>query len=950
MSVSIAKVSASKAKDYYYEKDPLFNENGQGENLEWFGNQAQMLGLEGAISKEEFSNILEGKSPDGVTQLREGKAATGQEVAAYDMVFAPPKSVSILAIGGERDQGLIEAHNSAVNKALEYAEKHFSNTRSYEANENGDTVRATTTQGNLLVAKANHSVARSENGDIPDPHLHTHAIIVNQVYDKESDTYKALSAKEMFNAQKLMDDIYKSELAKGIVELGYQLESKKHGFDIKMEQSVIDTFSSRHNAIQETAAEMGATTYKEVQHIQHSLKSEKKEYSKEDILGSIDKKMEILGTSIESIRDAAKAPMQFDFKNENEVLEKAMTLLSANESVASQRALLSTASKLSAGQFTYEELQTQLDTVKKIGQTQNEQLKSLGKNEDGEKVFTNLETYKIEKENDQMLQKMSEKQNSAVMTEKQALAGLEDFEKKNFKLSEGQKEAALSILSSGNQAEAIQGFAGSGKTTMLQAINHALEQQNNTTNVTILAPTNKAVIGAVEESKLTSGKSFAGQTTASFVMKNDNTTKGLIIVDESSMLSAKDMNSILKNARETKSKVIFMGDTAQLKSISAGNAFENAQKTLKTSELKEIIRQQDPSEMLIAHNARNKHTLHKTFAELERSGKMIEIKSEDARIEATATAAVQRETLVGEKNGKAFSKEVTYKDNVALSSTNDENKKINAAIRDKLHSSGEINKNDFIRATVRVNQNMSAQTQMLGDSFKKGQTVSTFGDVKGMAKGVDYEIMQINRTKNTLTLKAEDGKFSSVKLSAAAGQLSVSTKEEAEFSKGDMVVITNTDKKAGIVNSERGIVTDIDKKSGSITVDFGNDDKRNIDLSGGKTGISHGYSMTAHKSQGISADRIQIHVNTSKAGTDLNTFHVEATRQKLKSEVFTDNIDSLKKQASVEQIKTSIAGIEKDESSFEKIEKSSKQNSTEKSDDHSEVKQAPKQQEIEISR
>lgn len=950
MSVSIAKVSASKAKDYYYEKDPLFNENGESENLEWFGNQAQMLGLEGTISKEEFSNILEGKSPDGVTQLREGKATTGQEVAAYDMVFAPPKSVSIMAIGGEGDKGLIEAHNSAVNKALEYAEKHFSNTRSYETNENGDTVRATTTQGNLLVAKANHSVARSENGDIPDPHLHTHAIIVNQVYDKESDTYKALSAKEMFNAQKLMDDIYKSELAKGIVELGYQLESKKHGFDIKMEQSVIDTFSSRHNAIQETAAEMGATTYKEVQHIQHSLKSEKKEYSKDDILGSIDKKMEALGTSIELVQDAAKAPMKFDFKNENEVLEKAMALLSTNESVATQRALLSTASKLSAGQFTYEELQTQLDTVKKIGQTHNEQLKSLGKNEDGEKVFTNLETYKIEKENDQMLQKMSEKQNSAVMTDKQALAGLEDFEKKNFKLSDGQKEAALSILSSDNQAEAIQGFAGSGKTTMLQAVNHALEQQNNATNVTILAPTNKAVIGAVEESKVSSGKSFAGQTTASFVMKNDNATMGLIIVDESSMLSAKDMNSILKNARETKSTVIFMGDTAQLKSISAGNAFEHAQKILKTSELKEVVRQQNDSEKAIAHNARNKHTLHKTFAELERSGKMKEIKSEDARIEAIATAAVKRETLVGEKNGKAFSKEVTYKDNVVLSSTNEENKKINAAIREKLHASGEINKNDFVRATVRVNQNMSAQNQMLADSFEIGQTVSTFGDVRGMAKGVDYEIVQINRTKNSLTLRTEDGKFSSVKLSAAAGQLSVSTKEEAEFSKGDMVVMTNTDKKAGILNSERGIVTDIDKKNGSITVDFGNDDKRNINLSGGKTGISHGYSMTAHKSQGISVDRVQINVNTSKSGTDLNTFHVEASRQKLKSEVFTDNIDSLKKQASVEQIKTSVAGIEKDDTSFEKIEKSNEQNSTEKSDDQSEVKQAPKQQEIELSR
>jgi ATP-dependent exoDNAse (exonuclease V) alpha subunit len=290
---------------------------------------------------------------------------------------------------------------------------------------------------------------------------------------------------------------------------------------------------------------------------------------------------------------------------------------------------------------------------------------------------------------------------------------------------------------------------------------------------------------------------------------------------------------------------------------------------------------------------------------------------------------------------------------VALSSTNEENKKINAAIREKLHESGEINKNVFLKATVRVNQNMTAQKQMVADSFEKGQTVSTFSDIRGMAKGTDYEIVKINRTKNTLTLKSEDGKFSSVRLSAAAGQLSVSTREEAEFSKGDMIVITNTDKKAGIVNSERGMVTDIDKKNGSIVVDFGNDDKRNVDLSNGKTGISHGYSMTAHKSQGISVDRVQININTSKAGTDLNTFHVEVTRQKLKSEVFADNIDSLKKQAAVEQTKTSISnstGAEKEDSSFEKIEKASKQNQSEKSDDQSESKQSPKQQEIELSR
>lgn len=41
------KVSAGKAEEYYYEKDPICSKDGLGSNLTWLGTGAETLGLSG---------------------------------------------------------------------------------------------------------------------------------------------------------------------------------------------------------------------------------------------------------------------------------------------------------------------------------------------------------------------------------------------------------------------------------------------------------------------------------------------------------------------------------------------------------------------------------------------------------------------------------------------------------------------------------------------------------------------------------------------------------------------------------------------------------------------------------------------------------------------------------------------------------------------------------------
>jgi len=1243
MAATIAKVSAAGAKKYYYEKDPIFNNDGNGENLEWSGKQAEFLGLEGAVSKEEFGNLLEGKNKDGSVQLKQEE----NKVAAYDLTFAAPKSVSILALLSG-DEKLIEAHKKAVDKALEYAEKNFANAKVWKG-EGKNRQRVVENQGNLLIAKALHSTNRNL-----DPHLHTHSLIFNQVFVKSEGKFKALAAQEFFKNQKTLDNIYKSELAKEVQKLGYKLEKQENGgWEIAIKQELKEEFSSRRQEILAKAEETGAESVKEKVHIQHMLKAEKTDINKEDLLKNWEETINKHYNSKEEMFQEAKISQEekkishVKFSSEKEALEYTAKLLTETEAVFTEKQLLTAASELTAGQFSYLDLKQELDNVKKIGQKEDQELKLLGENNKGEKVFTNKEMHELEKENINMLK--NQKNFEALMTKEEATEALQKFEQEFFKLNEGQYNTVFNLLTSKNQFSSIQGVAGAGKTTMLKAFNYALNYKNNSINVdiTLLAPTNKASQGAQQESKIgdkefkaktvakhilqaqnnqevshvkegeknvkdnretkkishvkfgenkkenkklssanftaknkknlteaelyvksghsvfnkdsktfllnaansfgiklnknlegvyvTRGRnkitrqtkinagqfrgaikreeikflgdsisyksdikfrdgseyrmqvenwnganklmaaffnvkstkiqdtqkgenlrqtevnltalklthkkvnkqnaqqrklelSFAGLTKVSinktnfklknglektqtaksfgilgfnvttireelkdkegntislktqkekkflgFTIKRETEVKNIkdnradlkisneikeekishvkfqdknkknieekstqefkdinkekalkiaednakiqksekmIIIDEASMLSARDLNKILKDAQRSNIRVVFMGDTRQLQSINAGRAFEQIQKHTKTSLMDESLRQHTKVDKTIADSARMQETISKSFRELQANNRIKEFKDQNEKLIAAAKAATKEETLKGKKFGKAYEKQVSYKDTLVLANTRKENNQLNTLIREELKQKGILKTEESINVKVLEQKNMSAIKQATAANFKKGQIIRTFkNDQNQMKIGQEYQIKDIDKVNNTLTLLNKKGN-NEIKINVKdfAGQLNVFEKKDLELSKNDIIVITKTDKKQNLLNSERGVIVRVDKEKKTIDVDFGDKGIKKIDMSKGDIGLDYGYSLTTYKAQGVTVDRAIVVSNTSGNASkmnNLNNFYVAVSRQKLKVEVYTDNTKKLEKQVGVEQQKTS---------------------------------------------
>src|SRR5580693_7555941 len=222
----------------------------------WHGRGAELVGLKGEVTSEDFEAVRQGLDPQTGEFLRQRHgadriASNGEEQSKarslYDMTFSAPKSVSVMAIVGG-DERLVAAHGTAVREALEEAEK-YSATRVRLAGLNEN--RAT---GNWIVASYTHDTSRQL-----DPQLHTHAVAANLTYDGTEGRWKALQASGLYERRAYLTEVYRNALAGEVRGVGYEIESrgKPRGRDLGFElqgvpNELLERYSQR--SVQRDAA------------------------------------------------------------------------------------------------------------------------------------------------------------------------------------------------------------------------------------------------------------------------------------------------------------------------------------------------------------------------------------------------------------------------------------------------------------------------------------------------------------------------------------------------------------------------------------------------------------------------------------------------------------------------------------------------------------------------
>src|ERR1700678_1725969 len=215
----------------------------------WHGRGAELLGLKGEVTSEDFEAVRQGLDPQTGEFLRQRHgadrfASNGEEQSKarslYDMTFSAPKSVSVMPIVGG-DERLLAAHATAVREALEEAEK-YAATRGRLAGLNEN--RAT---GNWIVASYRHDTSREL-----DPQLHTHAVAANLTYDGVEGRWKALQASGLYERRAFLTEVYRNALAREVRGLGYEIaprrdsKGKDHGFEIRgVSNELLEKYSVR---------------------------------------------------------------------------------------------------------------------------------------------------------------------------------------------------------------------------------------------------------------------------------------------------------------------------------------------------------------------------------------------------------------------------------------------------------------------------------------------------------------------------------------------------------------------------------------------------------------------------------------------------------------------------------------------------------------------------------
>lgn len=854
--LSVRRINSAQASSYYTADDYYLQDNSIGQ---WYGETGKSLGYTGTIKEADFQKLILGQ--DNRENPRFQIQAGGKDhkhSAGIDFTFSAPKSVSIAALILD-DKRIFKAQEDAVNKALEYSQKHYTNVRVKENNQ----VRSEYT-GNLLAAKFQHVSSREV-----DPHLHDHCVVLN-ITIKEDRKVRAMDYKGMTDNIILLGQVYRSELAANLKGLGYQIETDSRGlFELKgMPQKVIDEFSKRTQQIeqryQELKEQFPNRDYTELrQQATLETRKVKDEPSIVELKKDWERQLNELGLTKDQLMNNLKSQKELPTQSKDEIIVKAVQIATEHEAVAKEEDIIRVAAKLGMGNYRVDELKTALSESKDIIHLQNN-------------AYTTFEI--VEMERGIINQAVSGHNQLQGMKLTTARAGIMDYEiNKGFKLTDGQREAVMHVLGSNDRILAIQGDAGTGKTTMLDVVRTISESQQSQ-EVVGLSFTGKAA------SEIESASKINSRTIASLLASQDDLKGKLVVIDEASMVSIKDMNALLKRCDE-QTKIVLIGDTKQLQTLGQGEIFASLQKheAVKTVRISEIQRQKDADYKDVVVKLGEKNVAE-AFNKLERMGAIREVTDRDKRLTEITNKYLENP-----------------KETIIVTATNKDREQLNQMIRNELRNSGKLDQTVKPYVTREV-KTIYGEEKFFNENYEKNEIIVTnSASVLGKA-GAEARIIGVNRDKNTITV--DDGtRKHDIDLKQHGNELQVYKQTIREFTEGDKILFLKNDKGLGVKNGQTAFITGIDEK-GTLQVKMENGREFQFNPGTQYKYITHGYALTDYKSQGQTEKHVIYHADTSK-GINYNQAYVGITRGKESVSIYTDSTNQLKELAGVEQVKTS---------------------------------------------
>ena len=870
-ALSAGQAQTYHSREFASEQQNYWSRERQAHS-EWRGALAQEWSLRGAVRAEHFARLSQGQHPETSSQLvRHQPARTyeneyGKEItsvehrAGWDATFSAPKSVSLTALVGG-DLRVREAHRESVRVALDELQRY---TQARIGN-----IHAPETTGKLIAATFEHDTARPVDGYAA-PQLHTHSVIFN-VTERDSGQTRALQERSLFQSQRYVTSVYRSELAVRLQHLGYEIETGKHGQpEIKgYSQEYLDASSPRREQIKEHLQEIGRDGAGAAQVAAHRTRDKKEIQSQEVVLQRHrDLSAQFgqqAGRVVAQARERVHQHQQLPEKTAQQAATYARNHVFERSAVQDERAILQSMLDRGMGQLTYGDARREFAHRVASGE-----FRSLGHREGhAAPQYTTREMVRMEKEIIGYMQAGNERNyGHPMMISPPLRIRIED---RHPELSASQYHAIDEIFLSREKLVGLEGVAGAGKTTTLAVIREGAVAEGY--RVEGFAPTSRAAQKLAEAGIETSTL----QRHLARGERPDTGQKRLYVLDESSLASTRQMYEFIERL-QPKDRVLLVGDTRQHESVEAGRPFAQLQEAgMKTVKLDQILRQRDP-ELKEAVEQLARGEVRAAIDNLDGQRRVHEVSNREERI-----AAIAREY--------ARSPEKT----LVVSPDNRSRMEINQRIHGELQSRGVVSRDERAITTLVPRQEMTGADRTWAAQYQVNDILrySRASRETGIGKGEYARVVSIEAEMNLLTVTRADGSERTYDPRRQMG-VTVYREQEKAFSQGDRIQFTAPSHELKIANRELGTVEGTDP-NGVMRVKLDSGREMNVNPER-YPHIDHGYAVTSHSSQGQTADRVLIHVDTGLGAKDLlnnRMAYVAVSRGQWDAQIFTNDRGAL---------------------------------------------------------
>ena len=893
MVASIGAVASPEQGASYYERDGYYAKEDpeHREASAWAGRGAAELGLEGPVDPDTFRAVLEGRVPDGSgRQLgRRGRDGDIHHRPGRDLTFSAPKSVSLAALVAG-DARVTDAHDRAVGRALDWFERNAAETRMKDP----DTGRvARTGNQKAVIATFRHDASRNL-----DPALHTHAVIANMVRDRDG-KWRSMANERLYASKMLLGALYRNELAGELAKLGYGIE-KTHAdgrFEIAgVPRVVIEAYSTRRAEIEAEVARQGAGGTAENQRLAQRAalftRAAKRDVDRVALRESWLEQAAALDFDARGLvaeAGARQAGLEAGVEAAHEAGPNgqavaaaawAVSHLSEREAVFSRTDLLAAALAFSPGAAAAGDIEREVAALEKAGTLHAARLPGM----DG--LLTTDRAIAGERETAALMQ--AGQGRGAVPMRGRAV----DKALRNGPLTHGQKEAVKLILSAEDRTVGVQGYAGTGKTTMLRRARTLMEKKGY--EVRGLAPSASAARTLETEAGIGSETLQRFLAHHAGVAEGRMTRKGAremraalrktaLVVDEGSLASTVQTRDLLRIADALRiPRVVLVGDAKQLDAVDAGKPFDQLQAAgMKTAVMDEIMRQRDP----VLKEAVEASLAGEIATAFEKLGDNVA----EAKPDNLAGAAAAR--------WLALSPDERARTGL-MAPSHGLRERINELVRERLVRDGAVH-GPAMNAERLVSYGYTNAEKTLAANYAPGDVVAFHRPYKwlGVDKGDELRVLGVDRKAHTVTLRGKGGQrvsWDPNRLAARTGGVEVYRSGEIELRAGDRIRWTRNDMGLGLLNS--GIAEVAAVGHGQVT--FRLEDGRKLDLRPGDPQLRHvdrAWASTVHAFQGRTVDNVIAAMEARHAKlTTQKSFYVEISRARDRAELVTDDREALR--------------------------------------------------------